>query len=585
MVLCSTRGVGSAMTELQVDFRSFNDWNNWVRVNRKHFDFWRDECLGAIKRNGIEEPLTNMRRVPAELLINENRLSESISHSGLNSRKRAGLYGIELCLDLLNEDQRKNPRILAAEALTASARILSYKFPFSVGTEYLPTKEQQERFFPIRHLDVQDINFAASSFDIFYGAEVLEHVTDIGKCFREVLRVLKPGGIMVSTFRFLQNKPMNQVRADLGEDGEARHLMAPQYHADPVNPGNGKLIYTIPGWEILDIAKRAGFEDAKFTYILSARHGILNDPSPGIFVFCAVKGQEKWVGRYLRTNHGQQDESTFSLPEKLVGVISLPRSGSTMLASIFSVHPKINTVYEPWNAHKAFLMDNICLHSFYNVLPGTYEANKCILLVKETATRPWYIQRMKRLLDSADSVCSKKFIVLLRNPFHVYMSEIEAKVKWWGFPEAAISAKTFDVWAGGSIHSIFRMLALAERYNGLLASYEGIMANPNNSIVQLMDYLEVSLDERQFNFQHHMDMSKVRGDPKMIDSSSGVDASRQVARDDQFKQIEPIISKSKYYSDICKLRDYGDELAKVGSVRHQEFQCQIGIASAQYMPI
>ena len=373
--MCSTRGVGSAMTELQVDFRSFNDWNNWVRVNGKHFDFWRDECLEAIKRNGIEEPLTNLRRVPAELLINENRLSESISHNGLNGRQRAGLYGIELCLDLLNGDQRKNPRILAAEALTAPARILSYKFPFFVGTEYLPTKEQRKRFFPIRHLDIQDINFAASSFNIFYGAAVLEHVPDISKCLREVLRVLKPGGIMVSTFRFLHNMPLNQVRADLGGEGGVRYLKPPQYHANPVNPGNDKLVYTF--WlEILEIAKQAGFEDAKLTYILSARYGILNRPSPGIFVFCAIKGQNKGVGRYLRTNHGRQDGSTFSLPEKLVGVISLPRSGSTLLASIFSVHPNINTVYEPWNANKAYLMDNMCPLSFYNVLPGAYEENK-----------------------------------------------------------------------------------------------------------------------------------------------------------------------------------------------------------------
>ena len=158
-------------------------------------------------------------------------------------------------------------------------------------------------------------------------------------------------------------------------------------------------------------------------------------------------------------------------------------------------------------------------------------------------------------------------------------------MKWWGKPEAAISSKTFDVWASGSIRSTFRMLALAERYNGLLASYEGILANPNNSIVQLMDYLEVPLDERQFNFQDHMDMSKVRGDPKMINSLSGVDASRKVSRDDQFKEIEPIISKSKYYSDICKLRDYGDEARWVGSVRYQGVQYQMEILPARYMPI
>ncbi len=572
------------MAELQIDFRSYDDWIKWSTANRKHFNALREECIEEIKKNGIDEPLTRTHRDPSELLIDDNNPRESISCNGLNSRKRAGLFALELSFDLLTEEQRKKPRILSAEALTTAARIISYKFPFFVGTEYLPTLDDRQRLFPIRHLDLANMEFESSSFDVFYSTEALTHQPDIGKCLREIFRVLKPGGIMVSAFQFLHNQSLNQVRTKLGEDGKIHHLLPPQYHANPIDPENGSLVYTIPSWEIVEDAKTIGFEDVKFTYLISARYGIVNAPQPGIFVFCATKPHEAIPG-YLKTNYNRKCSVSIAPPKKFVGLIGLPRSGTTLLTSIFSAHPDINCVYEPWNARKGHRIDNVNIANFYDVFPHDYEANKSVLLVKETSTKPAYVQRMKRLFDSADSSCSKKFIVLLRDPFHIYLSEIEARVKWWGVSEALISTATFDAWAVRSLRSVFRMLSLAEHCNGLLISYEYITANPRDAVGQLMEYVEIPLDEKQFDYHLHMNKSKVRGDPKMIDSPSGVSTDRQIARDAQFNKIEQQISSSKYYRDVCLLRGYVERLTEAGPVTFNEFGHQIGIAPARHMPI
>ena len=32
------------------------------------------------------------------------------------------------------------------------------------------------------------------------------------------------------------------------------------YHGDPVNPQRGSLVYQIPGWDLLNLARRAGHD-------------------------------------------------------------------------------------------------------------------------------------------------------------------------------------------------------------------------------------------------------------------------------------------------------------------------------------
>lgn len=573
------------MAELLIDFRSFEEWNNWALSNKKNFPNWRDESLAVIKREGLEEPLTHFHRPAEELVINEANLRESIRHNGLNSRKRAGLYGLELSLEQLSDIQRLKPRIISAEALTAPARILSYKFPFFMGTEYLPTAEKQKDFFPIRHLDIEKIDIPPESFDVFYSGDVFEYFPHIQKSLSQVWSVLKPGGILISTFRFMPNMPTNQVRAELTENGSVRHILPPQHQPNRLNPKESDLVYILPGWEIIDLAKQAGFEDAKLTYIISARHGILNSANPGVFVFSAIKSNPGTERHYLRTRHNPTDITDQKPPNKLIGLLGLPRSGTTMLTSIFSVHPLINSVYEPWNSRKKYLIDNVCLQTFYNVLVETYEPGKSVLFVKETSTKPAYVQRIKRLMDSVDSPRDRGFIALFRNPFHIYLSEIEARVNWWGNAEATVSVETFDAWAVRSIRSVFRMLKLVERYSGILVSYEYLTNHPKESVLKLMDYLDMVMDEKQLNFQDHIDINKVRGDPKLINTLSGVNRERQMSRDSQLQDTDELISQSQYYRDICKLGKFVEALSREGVVKSSNFRHRLDIEPAAYQPI
>jgi SAM-dependent methyltransferase len=276
------------MSELRVRFSSRDEWNGWA----EHADASaqiRDEILNDIRKKGLEEPFIGIHRLPSEIAINPENLHESVSSHGLNSRKRA------LLLQLLCEMRqrgwlgRQQTRMLAPEAVTRTALILRGLYPFFVGTEYLPDEAMRQRFFPVPHVDLCSIPFANGSFDIFVSGDVFEHIPDLDRALAEIVRVLRPGGVLVSSFPFSPARDATVVRASIDSNGAIHHHFPPQYHGNPVNPASGSLVFQLPGWDILHKLRALGMEETCFSMLASSRFGIVSDATLGPFVLCASK--------------------------------------------------------------------------------------------------------------------------------------------------------------------------------------------------------------------------------------------------------------------------------------------------------
>jgi len=108
--------------------------------------------------------------------------------------------------------------------------------------------------------DVQQLTHADESFDICTSTEVFEHVPDDIKGFREIERVLKPGGHFVFTVP-LTNAVQTIERARL-VDGRVVHLMEPVYHGDRQRGFKGVLVYRDYGRDICDRLCESGFATA-----------------------------------------------------------------------------------------------------------------------------------------------------------------------------------------------------------------------------------------------------------------------------------------------------------------------------------
>ena len=128
----------------------------------------------------------------------------------------------------------------------------------------------------VRHEDLQRLSFADDSMDLVLSSDVLEHMPDPYAAHREIYRVLKPGGRHIFTVPFYPLAEKDDVRA-VWENGEIRYLAEKLYHGDPVRPGEGVLVWTIFGTEMMRKLEDLGFV---------ARAWNLYEPSSGIVGNC-----------------------------------------------------------------------------------------------------------------------------------------------------------------------------------------------------------------------------------------------------------------------------------------------------------
>ena len=89
--------------------------------------------------------------------------------------------------------------------------------------------------------DVERLTYRDASFDLCTSTEVFEHVPDDEKGFREIRRVLKPGGRFVLTVP-LSGNPETIKRAEM-VGGEVRHLLPAEYHGDTIRGQGRVLVY------------------------------------------------------------------------------------------------------------------------------------------------------------------------------------------------------------------------------------------------------------------------------------------------------------------------------------------------------
>lgn len=106
--------------------------------------------------------------------------------------------------------------------------------------------------------DLESLTFPDNSFDIFITQDVMEHIFEPEKAFKEIARVLKPGGAHIFTAPLINKGNKSERWASRTEEGEIIFHHKPEYHGNPVD-AKGSLVtmhwgYDIAGY-ISDVAK------------------------------------------------------------------------------------------------------------------------------------------------------------------------------------------------------------------------------------------------------------------------------------------------------------------------------------------
>lgn len=270
--------------EIDETFSSFSAWLVWLKSNQWVIeqDYIR-RLVEDIRETGIYDPVLG-HIAPGNVEIAGTNYRETITAKGCNSRLRA------LLLELLEArcTYGAGARVFAPEAITPFAcRISHLFFPGFVGSEFLPSENEKKKFPHLRHEDIQALSFPPDSFDIYFSCEVFEHIPSIPAALAEARRVLVPGGAFLVMCPFAYGQEQSHVRATRREDGSIFHNREPEYHGNPVDPRGGSLVFTIPGWEILNQCKPAGFDNATIKVHSSRRFGITGAETACVFVLKA----------------------------------------------------------------------------------------------------------------------------------------------------------------------------------------------------------------------------------------------------------------------------------------------------------
>jgi len=134
--------------------------------------------------------------------------------------------------------------------------------------------------------DCQRLSFPDARFDIVISSEIMEHVRNPWLGFREIRRVLKPGGIHVFTIPYREDR-LTTPRVDISGEHDV-YLLPKQYHLDPYRTEDS-LVYTDFGRDLPDLLRPLHFD----TTLLRVQHttfDIQDDLRPvTVFVSKAVE--------------------------------------------------------------------------------------------------------------------------------------------------------------------------------------------------------------------------------------------------------------------------------------------------------
>ncbi len=97
--------------------------------------------------------------------------------------------------------------------------------------------------------NLEQLTFPDASFDLFISQDVMEHILDPEAAFREIARVLKPGGAHIFTVPLINKTRPSEVWASRDGDGRIIHHHQPEYHGDPTTE-RGSLVTMHWGYDL-----------------------------------------------------------------------------------------------------------------------------------------------------------------------------------------------------------------------------------------------------------------------------------------------------------------------------------------------
>ena len=154
----------------------------------------------------------------------------------------------------------------------ASARFLKECSNY-IPSQFIPSATFGSVIDGARNENLEELTFSNESIDLHISQDVLEHVFNPAKVFKEIERTLKPGGAHIFTVPLVNKEKPSSIRATIGQDGVIQHLKPSSYHSNPVS-NEGALVTFDWGFDIAQYIYDASGLFTQMIYIEDLSRGI-----------------------------------------------------------------------------------------------------------------------------------------------------------------------------------------------------------------------------------------------------------------------------------------------------------------------
>lgn len=125
----------------------------------------------------------------------------------------------------------------------------------------------------IRNEDLEHQTFPDETFDLVITSDVMEHIYEPEKAFKEIHRTLKPGGAHIFSVPIINKHKPTQRWANKGKDGSPVFLYEPEWHGNPID-AKGSPVTFHWGYDIKDFIIKHTGADCEIVYIDDLNFGI-----------------------------------------------------------------------------------------------------------------------------------------------------------------------------------------------------------------------------------------------------------------------------------------------------------------------
>jgi len=255
------------------------------------------------------------------------------------------------------------------------------------------------------------------------------------------------------------------------------------------------------------------------------------------------------------------------LQKKLIVLLGLPRSGTTLLTAIFDVHPNITAWFEAWSSRRNKkpppLKSISDFKKQYKSIFGENISDDNLVMFKETTAHAEAINWSEESIENMvrNDYVDIKFIWLVRDINHTFLSRVHTAKKHWGHQDWEVDKDRFHKFIDFAFYSFKRLEKITSKYDTCLLSYESLVTNIEQTLREVMKFIDLDIHKNQLEYHLHLKNHKSAGDPQVTSSPQPINPKKINDRDEEWRNYREKFlaslsikqrNKYDYMSDIVK---------------------------------